>query len=281
MTAPHFVTGLSFAPEKLEERRRTLGASEIAAVAGLDPHKSPLQVFLEKTGQVKPFEGNEFTYWGLKLESVIAERFAETRGVRLMQAEKVISSSEPWMSATPDRLVSPVVGEIALELTEYDGLEVKNKGARQITRWGESGTDLVPYEIATQCHWAMLVTGIRVWYVAALFGGNEFRWYRLDYNADIAEAMQEIGWNFWFNHVEKGIAPEIDGSESAANYLREKFRKHSEVLREATPDEDRMIWELRKVRGEIAELERHEATLQNRLKAAIGDDAGLLVALAV
>ena len=40
--------------EWLQHRRKGLGGSDAAAVAGLNPWKSPFAVWMEKTGQIEP-----------------------------------------------------------------------------------------------------------------------------------------------------------------------------------------------------------------------------------
>lgn len=265
----HHVPGLSFDAERLERRKKTLGASEVAAVAGLDPHRSALDIFLEKTGQVEPFQGNTFTEWGLRLEAVIAAKYAESQHVLLSPSDTVAHPTEPWATATPDRIVEPAV------LADPWGLEIKNKSARQAAKWGESGTDQVPHEIAAQLHWSMLVTGFRRWDCAALFGGNEYRVYTVPFNAQIADDLFELAEGFWRNHVEKGIAPEIDGSKAAAEYLKRKFAAHSEEIREATREQEVWIQQLREIREKIAEAEGTERILENKLKDAIADAAGI------
>ena len=59
----------------LEERRKGIGGSDAAAIAGLSPWKSPVAVWLEKTGQVEPEEPGEAAYWGTVLEDVVARNF--------------------------------------------------------------------------------------------------------------------------------------------------------------------------------------------------------------
>lgn len=276
------VPGASFDGERLEQRRKSLGASEIAAVAGLDPHRSALDVFLEKTGQVQPFAGNEFTEWGLRLEDAIARKYADAFGVAFEQPGTIVSPTASWMSATPDRLVVSLteIQYATAPLTRY-GLEIKNKSARQAAKWGEPGTDQVPHEIAAQCHWSMLVLRdlypeLSRWDCAALFGGNEYKCYVLAYNAEIAEDMQSIGWTFWRNHVLKGIAPAVDGSKSASEYLKRKFVRHGEEIREATREQDAWIRDLKIAREKRAAIEADEQLLENRLKDAIGDAAGII-----
>lgn len=273
-TSTHFVPGASLSEVDLADRTKRLGASDVPAVLGLDPYRSPLDVYLQKRGLVATFEGNEFTEWGLRIEPVIRKKFAELRSVDVTQPGVVIHRSEPWASCTPDGLCAPTESPYSPCPPQY-GLEIKNKSARQSHKWGPSGTDQVPHEVAAQVHFSMLVTGIPRWAVAALFGGNEYREYDLTYDADIAATIMERCRAFWMN-VEKGIEPAVDGSRSAAEYLKQKFIAHGDALRDATGAEDAMISSLRRVRDQMKGLEVEEATLKNRLMQAIGNDAGIV-----
>jgi len=60
-----------------EERRKYIGASEVAAVMGYDRYRTPLDVFREKTGLSTPFEGNNHTERGNRLEPIAAQLFTE------------------------------------------------------------------------------------------------------------------------------------------------------------------------------------------------------------
>lgn len=275
MTAPtetsHAVVGLSFDAERLEARRKTLGASEIPAVAGLSSYKTPLDVYLEKRGLAESFTGSEFTEWGLRLENVVAEKYGEMMGVMLKTSETLVGVTEPWMSATPDRFVF-----LDMASGPSHGLEIKNKGARQIVNWGDSGTDAVPHDIAAQCHWSMLVTGLRIWDVAVLFGGNTFRWYRLEYDDAIASALMERGRDFWINHVLAGVEPPIDGSKAAGEYLKKRFAKHTDVLRDATREEEQIIRELAGAKEKAKAADAEQSLIENKIKMAIGANAGIM-----
>lgn len=268
----HHVAGLSFDEARIQARRSTLGASEIAAVAGLNPHRTALDVWCEKRGLAEPFTGNEFTEWGLRLESLIAAKYAEIMNVDLSTSETLVCPTAEWMSATPDRIVTPHGDGFH---TTW-GLECKNKSARQAIHWGETATDEIPHDVAAQCHWSMLVTELPYWDVAVLFGGNQFRHYRLHANADIAGALHEAGRGFWFDHVVADVQPEIDGSKAAAEYLKKRFTSHTELVREATNEETRLVFDLRGVREQLSTLEEQEALHVNQLKEAIGDCAGIV-----
>lgn len=265
--------GGQFKPEVLELRRKSLGASEIAAVVGIHPYgRSALDVWLEKRGVVQAFAGNENTEWGLRLEEVIAAKYADVHGVTLMPAHAHYHPSESWMSATPDRLALS-----APEISDFcRGLELKNRNAHDAHKFGESGSDEVPVDIAAQCHWSMLVTGLTTWDVAVLIGGNRFRWFRLAYDAEIAASLQEMGHTFWHKHVLAGVEPAIDHTESWTRYIKQKFQGHTDHLRDATAEETEIVVKLRKTRDMRKKYEEEETLFENMLKNAIGDSAGIL-----
>lgn len=265
----HFVPSLSFSPEQLERRRQTLGASEIPVVAGLVRFKSPIALWMEKRGLAPAFDGNENTEWGTRLEGVVADKYAEVRGVEIRKSDTIVSATEPWMSATPDRLVFPSA--------EPDrGLEVKCRGEYLGDEWGEPGTDEVPHDVAIQCHWSMEVTGLRRWDVATLIGGNKFRMYELHYDAEIARGLVEIGREFWFDYVLPGVQPPVDGSEATARVLRTIYQHNNGALRDATVEEAQIINELREVVEERKYIEGREQEIKNRLMEAIGESDGIV-----
>jgi len=272
----HFVAGQSFDDATLADRRNYLGASEVPAVLGLDPYRSPLDVYLEKKAERESFRGNEFTEWGLRIEPVIRAKFAELRSVDVIMPGRLIHHAEPWAACTPDGICIDRKAETGRRENWLYGLEIKNKGARQAHKWGPAGTDEIPHEVAAQVHYSMLITGVREWAVAALFGGNEFRTYHLVYDAELADTIMEECYGFWHNHVVAGVAPQVDGSESATRYLKERFAKHTGDLREATRAEDELIAALRSTRDHLKHYEEAEARLKNLLMQAIGEHAGLM-----
>lgn len=96
-------------------RNETIGSSEIAAVLGLDPHRTPYDVWLTKTGQQPEFSGNEATKRGNILEPAVAEWFEQT-----YPEYKTASVVPPAIyrhgrcSATPDRVYKEWNGNVTI-----------------------------------------------------------------------------------------------------------------------------------------------------------------------
>lgn len=263
----------AFTGERLELRNKTLGASEIGAVAGLSARYNALDIYLRKVGMEPPFEGNEYTEWGNRLEPLIGEKYSQTLCAVLERSPTLVRLSEPWMCATPDFIASEFGAPE--ETKEYWGLECKNKDAHIAHQFGETGTDQVPHDIAAQGYWGMMVTGLLQWDFAVLIGGNQFRWFRIYHDDAIEADLQQIGYDFMHDHVYKGIEPPVDGSESWRKHLQTKFAKHGELIIEATEEQALWIRDLNGIRAQVKALEPEESRLENLIKNAIGENAGI------
>ncbi len=259
---------MTLTAEQLEMRKSGIGASEMPAIMGEDPYRTAIDIYLEKTSKAPPFEGNQYTYWGNVLEPAIAQRYAELNGVELVESDTLVHQKHSWMMATPDRIVM---------VDPRRGLECKNRGAYSVfgKQWGEPGTDEVPNEVAIQCHASMEVTGFKRWDAAVLIGGNDWSSYVLEYDKVIAESMVEVAHDFWHEHVLKDICPELDGSESSANYVASKWQKHGELIVPADEKTASTAEQLREVRALIKEYGESEERYKNLIKDAIGEAAGV------
>ena len=58
-------------------RMKGIGGSDAAAAIGVSRWKSPLQLYLEKSGEIEQPEAGEAAYWGNVLEAVVADEFTK------------------------------------------------------------------------------------------------------------------------------------------------------------------------------------------------------------
>lgn len=80
----------------LDYRKNGIGGSELAAMLGLSEYKTPLDVYLEKTGQSAPFLGNKNTERGNMQEPILAHYFGLELEMLNTESEiyKVVTVSE-------------------------------------------------------------------------------------------------------------------------------------------------------------------------------------------
>ena len=79
--------------EWLRLRRNGIGGSDAAAIMGLSPWRTAMDVWLEKTGEfTRDDEENEQMYWGTVLEAVVAEEFTRRTGLKTRRRNAILQS---------------------------------------------------------------------------------------------------------------------------------------------------------------------------------------------
>ena len=177
------------------ERRLGIGGSDVAAILGISKWATPLDIFNQKRGYVEPndLSNNERVHFGNVLEDVVAQEYARRFNCKVQRRNKPISHSDlPWMRANLDRVV--VGQKKVLECKTADAFTVK-------FNWGEPDTDEVPDQYLVQCMHYLICTGWEESDLAVIVGGNEFRRYQINYDAELASILIEQVRNFWINHV--------------------------------------------------------------------------------
>lgn len=200
--------------EWLRLRKKGIGGSDAAAVAGLSPWVSPSQVWLEKTGRVEPedLSENEAVYWGTRLEDIVADEFKRRTGMWVQRKNAFVQHSEyPFMVANLDRIIRPTRGK-----GEWGVLEIKTSNAFAAGQWTE---DEIPGHYMLQVQHYLAVTGYSYGYVAVLIGGNTYRHWRIERDEVLIKDLVAVEQAFWENHVLKNTPPPMDGSEASSEVL--------------------------------------------------------------
>ena len=150
----------------LEYRKQGIGGSDAAVACGISRYKSPVELWLEKTGQLPTQEAGEAAYWGTQLEPLVRAEFTRRTGIEVTHTMQLLQSVEhPFMLANLDGTCEhPDFGPCIFE--------AKTASAYKAKEWDNS----IPEEYLLQIQHYMAVTGYRGAYIAALIGGNTFRW---------------------------------------------------------------------------------------------------------
>ena len=244
----------------LDLRNSGLGGSDAAVIMGMNPWKSRLALWAEKSGQKKPedLSGNQRVYWGQKNEANIADWFEEVTGKQVRRRGMMRSCEHPWMLASVDR---EVIGEKA-------GLEIKTAGVDQAKLWGE---DEIPDMYYLQCQWYMAVTGYDRWYIAVLIGGNDARWNVVERNQEQIDQLIEAGKNFW-QMVQDLIPPPPDGSDSAREVLNEKYPGgKTEPVTMTEPEAVQAMVAYRLLAKQADELKKQTEAVKQHIMELMGD----------
>jgi putative phage-type endonuclease len=254
------------------DRKTFIGSSDIAAIAGLSPWKTPFDCFVEKCGLVeegpKPTGiGRDPLYFGKLLERLICEEYArrENRNLVMLFDEPQVHPERRWHGGSPD----------AVDYAAGVVVDAKNVGMNAARGFGESGSDEFPDYYLVQLAWLQSLLNVEGADLAVLLGGQELRVFSISRNRDLEDVLLNIAERFWTNHVEKGVPPPVTDSETARAYFRSRFPQEIEAIRDATPEEATLAAQLAHVRAEFDLIEKAKADLEARLKLSIGDAAGL------
>lgn len=203
--------------EWLAYRKRGIGGSDAGAVCGLNPYRTAIQVYYDKTTTEIQQSDNEAMRQGRDLEDYVARRFMEATGKKVRRANAMYYHEDhPFMLADVDRMI---VGE-------NTGLECKTASPYMEDKWKDGN---VPVHYLIQCHHYMAVCGADAWYIAALIFGRGFVYYRIDRDEELISSLIQIETDFWEEHVLKKVLPAPDGSETADKAIAEYFRQSNAV----------------------------------------------------
>lgn len=248
----------------LAERQTGIGASEVAAAIGVSPYKSTVELWAEKCGLVEPpdLSDNEAVEFGVRLEPVVIEAFAERTGRKVWPHEqhKIVRHPEhSFLLCTPDAWQV---------LDDREGLvQAKTAGAFLAEDW-KDGPPL-PYEV--QCQAEMLVTGCDLSTIVVLIGGQRLRYFDLKRNEDFLAALVPKLAEFW-RCVKTQTPPAVDGSGACAKALMKLHPKDNGASIELSDLAAQWDAELQEAKARQKKIETFIAERENMLKQAIGDN---------
>jgi len=258
--------------EQLAVRHKHLGASDIPAIFGLDPWRTPYDVWAEKTRRVEGDRGNAATDAGTRFEPVVVDWAAELLGPIDRDVEVV--RADLHLCVHIDGVVRATV----------EPVEAKTSGlfGPLSPEWaGEFGTDEVPERVILQAHAHMLAltngTAPEVCHVPAFLGGRGFGMFRVERNEELIEMIAEGARSFWEVYV-KGDTPPPNCGPSPDVARRMRRRTGFTVPLDSAAVEHVRRW--RALNEQRLTTEKAEKEAYALVLAALGDaecgDAGEL-----
>lgn len=255
--------------EWLRARRDGIGGSEAAAVLGVNPYSSAMDVYAEKLGlygepdvEESP---SEYARWGKILEPFVLDelRRAEPSRKIVRDGRLLRSRRRPFQICTLD-------GRQYRRGSRYPGL-VEAKTTK--FSW-----DRIPEDLYAQVQHQFATTGLR-WGTFAVWNRTtvEFEYVDVEPDREYIDEISEREREFW-DDVGRGVPPAPDGTDATAKALRamypsEVVGKSVDLAAELEDVADR----LEELKREIKDGEGERKGLEAELKAAIGDaEEGLL-----
>ncbi|KKI37493.1 endonuclease [Burkholderia vietnamiensis] len=251
----------------LTVRKSGIGGSDAAAAVGLNPYKSQLELWLEKTGRdadlekPDPKDTTHPVYWGTLLEPIVAAAYTQQTGNRVRKVNAVLRHpTMPFMLANLDR---EIVG-----CSDVQILECKTAGINGARLW----KDGVPEYVTLQVQHQLAVTGKQAAHVAVLVCGQQLDVHRIDRDDELIARLVELEARFW-QFVETDTPPPADGSDSADRALRSLFPRDAGSTVDFSDDSNlsATFADLISARAEIETREQVESQLKQRIQQAMGD----------
>lgn len=250
----------------LDQRRKGIGGSDVAAIMGFSEYRGPYEVWAEKKGYQEAADLSEVesVQWGNILEPVVGRHYAELHPDRKVRRLNAVCQSidRPWAQASLDYEVrDPELG--------WGILEIKTASLYKESDWAEG----VPLYYQTQITHYMSVTGRQFADVAVLIGGQRYREFRIMRTEDdIALVNREVD-DFW-TFVEKNIEPPIGEVGAELKALAKQHGTPGEMREcEETPKEA-LDW--KNASDMLDKADERKQAAANALCQLIGDDRGLI-----
>lgn len=204
--------------EWLSLRRKFIGGSDIAAICGLHPYKTPLQVWLEKKGRSIEWT-SEKAELGHKLEPIIREMYEQKEGHRVFTFNEIYSVG--IAGASLDGIISNVMPGQYFNTSDpagdrlqqtWDGVfEAKHPGWRQAPRWDNNQA---PEEYRCQVVWYMGILGLEWADIAALIGGDDWQTRRIEFDAELFGLMMQRAEQWWRDYIIGDKEPDAEAQDS-------------------------------------------------------------------
>ena len=246
----------------LEYRKQGIGGSDASVVCGINRYKSPVELWMEKTGQLPHQEAGEAAYWGTQLEPFVRAEFTKRTGIEVSRRNELLQSEEhPFMLANLDGICEvPDVGPCIFE--------AKTASAYKVGEW----EDAIPDEYALQLAHYMAVTGYAGAYIAVLIGGNTFKWKFIERDEELISMLIQLETDFW-NHVQDGTPPPLDGSDASAKFLAERFSNSTPRSHITLPDTAaNLLAQYDEACEELEAVTERKQKAENLLKEMIGEN---------
>ena len=244
--------------EWLKYRKKGIGGSDAGAVCGLNPYRTAMQVYSDKTSDTIEEIDNEAMRQGREFEDYVARRFTEATGKKVRRANAMFyHESYPFMLADVDRMV---VGENA-------GLECKTASPFMAEHWKDGK---IPLSYQIQCYHYMTVCNADAWYIAVLIYGREFKYYKLERDESMLADLVRIEQDFWENHVMKRVPPEPDGSKLADSVIAEYYKNSVAKILPLKGFDDKLR-RRQELKEDMERLESEKKKIEQELKLYLGE----------
>lgn len=245
----------------LQQRRFSVGGSEIAAALGLSRWRTPFDVWAEKTGHVtKKDEPTDAMRFGTLLEPVIRSEFARRNGLEVCECPYILAHKDySFMTCNLD-------GYVKLPDGSYAVLEIKTANAFASEDWANMGA---PLEYIMQVQYYLSITNMKVAYLAVLIGGSDYRQIIIERDDDIIEVIIQKLKEFW-HMVETNTPPPVNGMDN--NLLAAIYPQSRSVVMALGKEHEAILLQYEEAKKDMDAAKKRKEDAEAKLKALMQDN---------
>ena len=235
-------------------RNKRIGGSDIGAILGVNPYKSIIDVYIDKTDG-STFKGNEATHWGHMLEGAVMREFA-SRHSELTVYEAPYSVVNDFLIANLDGVLKDK------ETREHGVLEIKTTSVWNKKEWEE---DTIPQSYYAQVQHYLMLTGYKFAYIAVLIGGQQYKEFRVERSEEDIELIRSRSIEFYQENLLKKIPPMPDGSDAYMNHLKKKAMEIEDNTVIEFEDLEEKAAKIKELAKEILNLKKNQDLLKEEI----------------
>lgn len=181
------------------DRQTYLGGSDVAAILGLSPYRTPLDVYLDKVEGKQPDDPAKMKIFkrGTRLEPYILDMLVEETGLELVKrGERYRDRDHEFLAA-----------EIDAEASTGENIEAKSVNQFGAKEWGTEWTDEIPVHYTAQAMHGMMINGAPRTIFPVLIGIDDFRVYKVERDEETIAGIKAKELEFW-QRIQSKEAPE-------------------------------------------------------------------------
>ena len=193
------------------DRTKYIGGSDVAAILGISPWKTTLDLYLDKitppTGEPDRNKARIFSR-GKRLEPYVLDVLAEEESLNIVERGQ--------------RYIDPcgfIAAEIDAEyfdekLQSVQNIEIKTSFFGK--DFGDAGGDDIPVYYTAQAMHGLMVTNRQVCVFGVMIGVDDFRVYRIERDDETIAAIRARETAFWHEHILAKVPPEPSSGDDVA-----------------------------------------------------------------
>ena len=234
------------------DRKGSIGSSEIASIMGLSGYRTPYDVWEVKTGRKAEFQGNEATRRGQLLESAIGRWAQEEMGVSLVYPDTTYRIGH--CSATPDYTYKNGIVEIKTTRMAVKDDDIPHGWFMQ-----------AQYQAAVMNRISMPVHQITI---AWLGFGLEFGMASFEVDSKFGDYLINFANDWWQSHVIADVPPAAKTGED----VQRMYPKHIDGKTVFATDETVELWQRAvQLKSDLKTTETELEELKEQFKLILGN----------